>query len=117
MISEVCCAIIGIHLATAHIDATKPLNDYNPGIYVQTTNNIVVGTYYNSIKRQSTYVGYNYSIGPIDVVVGGTTGYYKDVLPMVMPSTKLGPVRLTFLPKTDITSAHVLHFSIEKAFK
>lgn len=117
MITEVCCAIIGIHLATAHIDASKQLNDVNPGVYVQTTNNIVVGTYYNSLNKQSTYAGYVYKTPHIDFVVGGVTGYSTDILPMILPTAKLGPVRLMFLPKISVTGSNILHLSIEKEIK
>lgn len=117
MLSTLCCAIIGIHMATAHVDADRPMNDTNPGIYVQATNNIVVGTYYNSIKRQTTYVGYTYSTKYVDFTTGVATGYNKSVIPMFVPSTKFGPIRVAYLPKMHITSAHIIHFSIEKEFK
>lgn len=117
MFSTICCTIIGLNIATAHIDADIPQNNFNPGLYFQTSGGLVFGSYYNSIYRQTTYVGFTSKIGKVEVVTGVGTGYNDSVIPMILPSMKFGPLRVMYLPKMGITGSHIMHFSIEREFK
>lgn len=128
---------MGLHMFSVHahkydaIGATN-WNNNNPGAYIKWDNGVVVGTYYNSIRKQSSYVGYTIPLSDnIDVVVGAVTGYYgavpsgtygtKKVLPMVVPSVHFPLIdnmrgRVHFIPKTGKYAAAAVHFSIEASF-
>lgn len=113
--------IIGLHIATAHIDQDFPMNGANPGIYVQ-ANNIVAGTYYNSLYKQTYYAGYMLEHSRFALTLGVANGYEQGLTPMVIPSTRFNVgellrLRVTYLPKINATASHVVHFSIEKEFK
>lgn len=110
-----CAAVaIGIHLATYHFDRDANYNEFNPGAYVA-CDEYVAGVYYNSEKRTSVYVGYQFVnvLGPIDIIVGVVTGYERaNVAPLLLPSVKWNNVRLSIVPPVkDIPSA--LHLSLE----
>lgn len=101
---------IGVHAFSVHSNARDKVsgerwNNANPGLYAR-WDTIVVGTYYNSIRRQSFYAGYVYPLSNhFDVVLGAVTGYdgpgyrAKAVMPMVIPSFHM--------PITDNLSARV----------
>lgn len=103
-------------------------NNINPGIYIKHESGATAGTYYNSVRRQSYYVGYTFkpvdSIPNLDITVGGVTGYPKmPVAPMVIPSYTFYTsddglrARAAFLPKFgDIQPSNVIHFMVEKSF-
>lgn len=113
--------LLGLHLATAHLDAgEKHLNDYNPGVYVSTADGMTVGTYRNSDRRRSNYVGrtFSSSSGNWGLTIGAVTGYQHRVLPLVVPSYKARfsdttAVRAGLLPKAGPNGVLGLHFSIE----
>jgi len=121
--------VIGVHVGSYHLEkmdvtAGRPWNNANPGVYAR-WDNVVVGTYYNSIRKQSVYAGYVYPlVDHFDVVVGAITGYNgpgysaKPIMPMVVPSMHF-PIsngvegRVHFLPKAAKGGANVIHFSLE----
>lgn len=121
--------VVGIHVGSYHVEkydptARQPWNNHNPGLYGR-WNDIVVGTYYNSIRRQSVYVGYVYPLTSYaDVVVGAVTGYNgpgysaKAVMPMVVlsvhfPITNGIEGRVHVIPKVAKGGATAVHFSVE----
>lgn len=122
---------IGAHLASYHDRGNY--NNNNPGLYVR-YNDFVVGSYYNSMKKQSTYFGYNFEINTpglplvdsVGILVGGVTGYLKETqivgfTPMFIPSAKFlvtdyTGFRVAFLPKFKMNKANVFHLSFEKNF-
>lgn len=120
---------IGVHIGSVHsskIDpvANKPWNNSNPGVYAR-WDNIVVGTYYNSIRKQSLYAGYVYQVTDnIDVVIGAVSGYNgpgyraKPVMPMVIPSVHFKvwentSVRINIAPGVGKGSATAINFALE----
>ena len=119
--------VIGVHIGSVHAPKAE-WNNVNPGIYYRHESpdwykNVVVGTYYNSERRQSAYAGVVYPLTDnIDVTVGAITGYKRaPVLPLVVPSFHFnvsGPwdARIHYLPKVEKSGAHVLHLSIERRF-
>lgn len=112
---------IGIHIGTAHVDPDMPLNDFNPGVYAVFDNGVTVGTYYNSIRKQTVYAGYTAKYKQFSLMVGGATGYNYKVVPMIVPSVVLPlaedfNLRIAYIPKMKITGAHVVHFTVEKTF-
>jgi hypothetical protein len=109
--------VIGLHVASAHIPQGNE-NNFNPGIYARMPSGLTVGTYYNSVRRQSFYAGYTYDLfGPVSVTVGGVTGYNKfgPVAPMVVPSLSLGAVRFSVIPPVAGIPS-VVHLSLEHKF-
>lgn len=120
---------VGVHLVSVHsskldLVAGKPWNNSNPGLYAR-WDRLVVGTYYNSIRRQSVYAGYVYPLHDnFDVVLGVVTGYdgrgysAKPVMPMVIPSahfalTKDITLRANLAIGVQKNSATALNFAIE----
>jgi hypothetical protein len=121
-----CIAAIGLHVGSAHFDSDiEGLNPVNPGIYVELDNGWLAGGYYNSLRRTSLYAGYQFKgpfIGPVQpaLTVGVITGYPGGAMPAVVPSAyiDLGDVglRLSYIPKVNVTKVHTLHLAIEKRF-
>lgn len=110
--------VYGLHIGSHHLPA-KDFNNFNPGAYVRWSNGITVGGYYNSERKTSAYVGYTHEWGNFAVTLGGITGYKRmTVLPMIVPSVKLGEIndatfRLAVLPKLEKSGATVLHLMVE----
>ena len=88
--------IIGVDIGTEHF-YSRQLNGTNPGLYIM-YKDWVVGDYYNSYKKNTTWVGYNlHTDDPLSLIVGGATGYYKkcpmcttQITPMIVPTYKFG---------------------------
>lgn len=125
-----CVAAVGLHLGSQHfapLPNQPEFNNRNPGLYVLFDNRVAVGTFYNSLRRQSAYVGYNVPLAtyePIkfDILVGGITGYpLAKVAPLLLPSARFAlthnvRLRVGFLPRTKVTGAYVVHFMAEYRF-
>jgi hypothetical protein len=72
---------VGLHLVSGH--ASGGLNNANPGAYVRFDNGVTVGTYRNSYRRNSVYLGYTAETSATDrlslaVTVGAITGYQRE---------------------------------------
>lgn len=128
--AEVVVHTAGVHIGSKHFPQNN-WNNSNPGVYLRGTINnaglangdYVVGTYYNSERRQSAYIGYVYPVmDNVDVVLGVISGYNRmAVLPMVVPSVHVPLVdgwnaRLSFLPKIERSGSNVVHLSVERRF-
>lgn len=105
--------VLGIHLATYHFNREEKYQNFNPGVSIE-CNNYQFGSYYNSHKKTSVYGAYNIKrlVGPIDLSLGLVTGYKMPLTPLVVPSVKLGDVRISLLIPTSMNSGG-LHFSKE----
>lgn len=91
--------ILGAHLATYHFDRSRDYNEVNLGAYVQ-CGQVVAGVYHNSERGVSVWGGHQFArvVGPVDVTVGLVAGYKRSpVLPMLVPSVRLGHARLSLL--------------------
>lgn len=123
-------AAVGLHLASFHSPAYD-YNNLNPGVYIRSECNIVFGTYYNSQRRQTFYIGYAFEDAdiPVFAIVALGTGYgYADeparpISPIGMigirsPDMKSFRVRLGYIPRISdkISDSHVFHFMLEKRF-
>jgi len=89
--------VLGLHTVTYHSANIDCDNGNNPGLYYGNTDSgLVLGTYYNSCRKQSYYVGY---ITPdwrgLSVVADLVTGYVLPVTPRIYPSLAMGPFRLS----------------------
>lgn len=113
---------VGLHLGTWH--QTGTWNDINPGVYVKLQNGMTFGTYYNSERKQSAYVGRTFSKNltqnlEIAATVGIISGYNKSVLPLVLPTVAYKfhqdfAARVGFVPKVNKQGSAGLHFMVEK---
>lgn len=123
---------IGMHIHSAHIPSKDSDENQNYGLYVRTDSGLTVGGYKNTLRRNSFYIGQSFQlIGPVDVTLGGITGYsIKDgqgwsrsyIAPLVALSAA-SPVqvmgvtpRLTLVPGHLIKARTVLHLSVEGKF-
>lgn len=106
----------GLHLATWH--DSDNLSGRNRGVYLRSPDGWTVGVYRNSYRRDSVYAGRSFTrphrAGDIGLIVGAVTGYPAGTLPLVAPSVRLGPARLTLIPKVHkAQTATGVHLSIE----
>lgn len=113
--SALACAI-GIHLATYHVDRNQGYNEFNPGIYAE-CEGPTIGTYYNSIRRRSNYVGWTEHFGAFALTAGFVTGYdSRNAVPMLIPSVRISNVRIMFIPpvpKSDQPTTSAIHLAVE----
>lgn len=71
--------IIGLHLASVHVPAHDWQDNFNPGIYAEHVDTgITLGTYHNTLGRQTVYAGWTYNWGPASLTLGAATGYRKE---------------------------------------
>jgi len=114
VVSELCASLVlGLHLGTWH--AAPGFNGVNPGGQVR-CDNLVAGAYYNSYRKPSAYLGYNWPrvVGPVDLTIVAATGYPKaPVLLALVPSIKLeSGLRVSFVPSPN-RLVSVIHLSWE----
>jgi hypothetical protein len=118
---------LGLHLGSRHSNYDQPWNDVNPGLYARFDNGVIVGTLRNSERTQSYYAGWSRDwplTTHIDagITLGLITGYKRaDVLPLVVPSIRLGftenvGLRTSLLVNPDKRGAHAVHLSVEWKF-
>ena len=122
---------IGLHLATYHAAPSYTVPDgsirqyqgSNPGVYVVSPEGLTAGVYRNSRDRTSVYAGWSYRsphpYGDWGLTLGAATGYDTPggVTPMVVPSVRLGPVRLAVFPKVQRRNqTAAVHLSVEYRF-
>lgn len=123
--------VLGLHLATYHTSPTyvdpqgqqQAYQGVNPGMYVVAPNGLTAGAYRNSRNRTSVYAGWSYrsphTYGDWGLTLGAASGYDTPggVLPMVVPSVRLGPVRLAVFPKIQrVNQTTAVHLSVEYPF-
>jgi len=115
--------VVGLHLASIH--SATGYNNFNPGVYIEFNNHFTLGHYYNSNYRESTYLGYTYSISSnIELTGGLTTGYQLfKYTPLLVPSYKFNnfidsdTLRIAFVPRFfGVVQANVFHSMIEQNF-
>lgn len=119
----------GVHTFSIHSERIdghtgRPWNNVNPGAYVR-WDRVVAGTFYNSIRQQSVYVGYAYPLfDNVDIVFGAVTGYNaegraaKAVMPMIIPSvhfavTQTMSVRLNLALGAQKGAASAVNLALE----
>lgn len=106
--------VVGVHLGSIH-SPKRDYNNFNPGIYYKMDNGFTVGTYRNSIRKQSFYTGYTYEWKRFAITAGAITGYEGcKVCPLIFPTVKVGSFRLGFIPHIKATGANVFHLMYEK---
>jgi hypothetical protein len=118
-------AVVGLHLVSYHAKQggssssdDRGWNNRNPGVYARWGNGATIGTFKNSLYRQSTYLGWTVSdlSDTVSLTLGAISGYdkitsgmgdHQDVrcdstngcrlvnlksviLPLVVPSVRIG---------------------------
>ncbi len=113
--------ILGLHLFSAHVpncwgEPCQRYEVFTPGIYAKAPSGLTVGAYRSSYGDGSTYVGWTFETKDrrFALLVGGVTGYSRaSVLPLIVPSVKVGNVRLAFMPRFEKGGASVAHVAVE----
>ena len=119
-------ATYGLHLGSRH--DSPGFNDSNLGVYAYFDNGLTLGTFENSVSRQSVYVGktWQYPVAQrLDaaVTLGAITGYDCAVSPMLVPSLawQVAPgglkLRSAVLFKVNKNGANAIHLMLEKEFR
>jgi hypothetical protein len=122
---------VGLHLHSVHAPQRDYHNDQNTGVYVR-GENWQAGAYKNTYSRPTFYAGYVQDLGPLDLTVGGATGYQRKcggatcdgfARAAVVPFAALSytaPVqvrgvspRVSVLPKLSKGSYTVVNLSLE----
>jgi len=121
--------VVGLHLVSHHFPARPGQRNFNPGVYVRTSSGLTLGYYRNTLNRNSVYAGFTIeravtSYASVALTAGAVTGYRRNdagegfaksaLTPMLAPSLKVGPVRLSYIPGVGV-SPSVLHLSAEYA--
>jgi hypothetical protein len=135
-------AIVGLHLFSLHspseyptgeekivckteltrcqrVPVKKRFNNNNAGLYVMTTTGATFGVLNNSYGDLSLYAGYTHTWDWFSVTFGAATGYDRyqaPIRPFVMPSVKIGPVRISGGPSLGDEYTGLLHISLEYKF-
>lgn len=117
-----------LHIAAYH--AAPGYNGDTPGIGalcdVRPDTRVAVGTYFNSIRRQSYYgalVWQPLAVGPIKVGVlaGAVTGYGHDVIPLAAFAVSLPAGRFelhgVFVPEAPAVSPATAQISVSYNFR
>jgi len=79
-----------MHLNSWHSKHNDSFNTSNPGVFVQ-YQGYAVGTYYNSMRKQSLYAGKIWDLDDdcrYEIQAGIVSGYTTKVLPYVAASVK-----------------------------
>jgi hypothetical protein len=101
-----------------HFIHSSGLNGVNPGVYYTGVNQWTIGTYLNSYKKETVYVARMWETDSkmFALSAGLATGYAgvcravcNALTPIIAPSMKLGPVRLT------VPNLQGVHLSLEYA--
>lgn len=107
---------LGLHVGTVHEKAG--FNDSNPGAYIVFNNGLTAGTYFNSISRQSNYIGYTVkdSTDTFAVTLTAITGYRPDPQYAAIPSVRIpltqslsGRITVLYAPDCGVA----VHYSLE----
>lgn len=106
---------VGYHVHTHHFNRDAGFREDNAGNYFICPNGFTAGSYNNSEYRRSDYVGYSLTNGNVGVTIGAVTGYVINPVPIVIPSVKVGKIRLSYLiqnPASKIDTRGI-HISME----
>jgi hypothetical protein len=109
---------IGVHLGTVH--QVDGFNNVNPGVYAVWQGGATVGTYYNSERNQTAYIGWTWDRGPFAITAAALTGYKRaPVVPGLIPSVRVpigdrAAARVSFILAPE-KQGRAVHISMEWA--
>lgn len=69
--------IVGLHLASIHVPARENQHNFNPGIFARLDNGVTLGTYHNTLGKQTFYAGYTLERRPFSLTLGTASGYQR----------------------------------------
>lgn len=124
-LTAICCAI-GLHIASHHFPERDYQQNRNIGIYLR-SDNWQIGTYRNTINRQSYYAAKSIEIGAGFEIMGGVVsgyqrrggmGYSPGALTPLIGITYAAPKILGVTPRVWLIppaphNSTVLHLSLE----
>lgn len=95
MINTFCGIALSLHLG---LGEDYKYNELHPYCKAETENNVVTGVYYNSVKKLSVFVGYEYHINDnASIEIGLATGYQYTVV----PTTRVNYKDIFLMPALD----------------
>ena len=115
------CAVQTIGLMVASGNTRGGYEAFTPGVYMVTPRPqpITVGVFSNSQGDAAAFAGRQFeqtlALGvSVGLLLGGVVGYGKPA-PLLVPSVKAGPVRLSYIPKPPSRprGSDALHLSLE----
>ena len=69
--------VLGLHMTSAHIPMKEGYENFNPGIYARFASGVTVGTYANTLGKQTFYAGWTVERGPLALTIGFACGYQR----------------------------------------
>lgn len=122
-------AAVGLHLGSVHSKKDYPLpngtrrefDNLNLGLYIRTAAGATLGGYRNSVGRTSLYAGWTKSwpltpAAEVSLTYGVITGYQTGSTPFVLPSLRVGNVRVIYAPAIHAKDgAQVVSFAYERS--
>ena len=72
---------VGLHLVSIHVPAHEGQHNFNPGIYGRLVNGVTLGTYLNTLGKQTFYGGYTVERGPFALTLGASIGVRYALVP------------------------------------
>ena len=121
--SVIICAVqtVGLMVASGHTHGGYEA--FTPGVYAVSAQGLTAGVYSNSHGNASAFAGRQFESGKVigvsaGLLLGGVVGYGKPS-PLLVPSIKTGPVRLSYIPQhpSKPNGSDALHLSIEWSIK
>jgi hypothetical protein len=119
--SLIVCAVqtVGLMLASGHTKGGYEA--FTPGVYAVSPQGLAAGVYSNSHGDAAAFIGKQFESPKVmgasaGLLLGGVVGYGKPA-PLLIPSVKVGAVRLSYIPKhpSKPTGSDALHISLEFA--
>lgn len=119
---------VGVHIGSVHFvpRVAGEWNDTNPGVYIRTDADTVVGVLRNSEYKTSVYAAKVWETNRfaglgLDLTLGAITGYRKPVVPLLTAGLSFRSGNTTFrasyLPKPPKSGSDAVHFSVEWSLK
>lgn len=111
--------IMGLHTVSHHTP-NRSANNVNPGVYIITDKGITVGTYFNSHRVESVYVGWTtpewYRFRASFLAI---TGYLDKTNYIVIPSVRIYTfengvnLRMVAGPNAYVEGQSIVHFMVD----
>ena len=119
--SVIVCAVQAVGLMVASGHTHGGYEAFTPGVYAVSPQGLTAGVYSNSHGNAAAFVGKQFESGKVvgvsaGLLLGGVVGYGKPS-PLLVPSLKTGPVRLSYIPRSPSkpSASDALHISLEFA--
>lgn len=118
--------VFGVHIGSRHDpDPEGTANNSNPGLYLRLDNGFTVGAYYNSLRKDTAYIGWTSpEFMRVSVTMGVATGYRNgELIPLIVPTVRLftlpdgvTTIRFAWIPQVEEKGTNVYHLMAERRF-